>query len=194
MSIRGWGLQTIGTTNSAIPCFGTTLTAAPVINPDQYTGQIAATGSNRSTAVLNLTAGFASKFRTGDRVVLGTAAQLAQGNTVAADGGTVIAVNAGANQITVQGLQRQHASGEYVILALPVASWTIQYLGSHTLYLAEDASASNTSNSATLIYEMSSTLNNDNYGLSNVGNVLETQHLWVAGTSGDTFIPSLLTV
>jgi hypothetical protein len=193
MALRGWGLQTVGTTASAIPVFGTTLTAAPVINPDQYTGQIGV-GSNRSTAVLNLAVGFAAKFRVGDRVVLGTAAQLAQGNTVQADGGTVIGVNAGANQITVQGLQRQHVSGEFVILALPVASWTIQYLGSHTLYLAEDSSASNTANSATLIYEMSSTLNNDNYGLSNIANVLETQHLWVAGTAADTFIPSFLMV
>ena len=115
MAQRGFGgVTTLPAT--AVPVYGTTLTAAAVINPDQYTGKITP-GSNRSTAVLSVAN--AVPFRTNDRVAIGTAAQFEQGNTVQADGGTVVAVNLTNSTITVQGLQRQHASGEFVVLAMP---------------------------------------------------------------------------
>src|ERR1700679_1550692 len=122
MALRGFGgLQTVPAT--PIPVFGTTLTANAVINPDQYSGQITP-GSNKSTAVLSVAAGTAGRFRNGDKVAIGTAVQFEQGNTTQADGGGVIAVNTTNSTITVQGLQRPHNSGEFVILALPVAAFT----------------------------------------------------------------------
>lgn len=188
MALRGFGgLQTVPST--PVPCFGTTLSAAPVINPDQYTGQITP-GSNRSTSVLSVAAGTAGRFRTNDRVALGTAAQFEQGNVTAADGGTVIAVSTANNTITIQGLQRQHVSGEFVILALPVAAFAIQWV-SGTAYIGEDATVS--ASSSTLIQELTTGAPTCEYGQSNIANVLEVQHLWIGGV-GATYIPSLLTV
>lgn len=190
MSLRGFGgLQNLPT--SAIPVFGTTLSAAPVINPDFYTGQIAA-GNNRSVAVLSVAAGTAGRFRYGDKVLLGTAAQFEQVNTTQADGGTIIAVNASANTITVQGLQRQHVSGEFVVLALTCAEINIQVTSaSNPVYLGEDGTVSLTSN--TLIQELSAA-GSFTYGTSNIANVLETQKLWLGGGPGVQFIPSFGTI
>src|SRR5665213_2078259 len=141
MSLRGFGgIQTL--TTAAQPVYGTLLTANAVINPDQYTSHITP-GSNRSTAVLSVTAGTAGRFRVGDRVAIGTTGQFGQGNTVAVDGGTVIAVSSANNTITVQGLQRAHNSGEFVVLALPVAAFNIQVAtASNGIYLGEDPTVS----------------------------------------------------
>jgi hypothetical protein len=190
MAQRGFGGQTVFT-GAAQPLFGTTLAAAAVINPDLFTGQIG-TGGNRSSAVLSLAAGTAVRFRQGDHVCIGTAAQFQQGNTVAVDGGTVQSVNVAANTITVVGLQRQHASGEFVILALPCAGVTIQIVSasSTNVYVGEDGSVGPTS--ATLITILSAG-SLDQWGLSNIANVNETQHVWVQSGAGGQFIPSILT-
>lgn len=190
MSLRGFGgLQNLPT--SAIPVFGSTLTAAPVINPDFYTGQISA-GSNRSTSVLSVAAGTAGRFRVGDRVAVGTAAQFEQGNTTAADGGTVIVVSTANNTITVQGLQRQHASGEFVILAISCADVSIQFVtASNPALIGEDGTVALTSYG--LIQEVTAA-GIYSLGSSNIGNVLETQHIWLGGGPGVAFIPSLLVI
>lgn len=191
MAQRGFGgVTTLPST--AIPVYGTTLTAAAVINPDQYTGQIG-TGSNRSTSVLSVAAGTASRFRTNDRVAIGTAAQFEQGNTVAPDGGTVIAVNAANNTITVQGLQRQHASGEFVVLAIAVSAVGIQIVtaSSSEIYVAEDGTAGPAS--PTLMWELTQG-GIFQFGTSNIANCLETQKLWIQGGAGSQYIPSFVTV
>jgi hypothetical protein len=188
MSLRGFGgIQNLPA--SSIPVYGTTLTAAAVINPDQFTGQITP-GSNRSSAVLSVAV--ANRFRVGDRVAIGTAVQFEQGNTVQADGGTVVAVSIPNGTITVQGLQRAHASGEYVVLALAVASLSIQVVtASNTAYIGEDPTVGQFS--TTLIDEVT-TGGIFSYGISNIANVLETQHLWIGGGPGVQFIPSFLTI
>lgn len=191
MAQRGFGgVTTLPAT--AVPVFGTTLTAAAVINPDQYTGRLTP-GSNRSTAVLPVAN--AVPFRTNDRVAIGTAAQFEQGNTVQADGGTVIAVNLANSTITVQGLQRQHASGEFVVLAIPVSAVGIQVLSASSasgeVYVAEDGTAGPAS--PTLMWELSPG-GIFQFGPSTVGNVFETQHLWIQGGAGSQFIPSFVTV
>jgi hypothetical protein len=187
MSFRGFGgIQTLPAT--AVPVYGTTLTAAPVINPDQFTGSIKA-GNNRSTSVLSVAN--AVPFRVGDKVAVGTAAQFEQGNSIQADGGTVIAVGSGT--ITVQGLQRQHASGEFVVLALTCAFVGLQVLGasSTSIYVAEDGTAGPTS--PTLLFELSAA-GTYQFGSSNIANAFDTQKLWIQGGAGSQFIPSLITV
>ena len=191
MAQRGFGgVTTLPAT--AVPVYGTTLTAAAVINPDQYTGKITP-GSNRSTAVLSVAN--AVPFRTNDRVAIGTAAQFEQGNTVQADGGTVVAVNLTNGTITVQGLQRQHASGEFVVLAIAVASVGIQVLSASSasgeVFLAEDGTAG--PNSPTLMWELGPGVTYQ-FGTSPTANCFETQHLWIAGGAGSQFIPSFVTV
>jgi len=187
MSFRGFGgVTTLPAT--AIPVYGTTLSAIAVINPDQFTGRITA-GSNRSNAVLSVAN--AIPFRVGDKVAVGTAAQFEQGNTIAADGGTVTAVGAGT--ITVQGLQRSHASGEFVVLAMTVATPNIQVLGASSpyLYLAEDGTAG--ANSPTLLFALTGG-GNYVFGGSPTINALDTQRLWIAGGQGSQFIPSFIVV
>ena len=189
MALRGFGgLQALPVT--VVPVFGTTLSAAAVINPDQYTGLIAAGGSNKSSAVLSVAN--AGRFRDKDHVAIGTAAQFEQGNSVQADGGTVTAVSAAAGTITVQGLQRSHASGEFVVLAMPCAEFNIQVTSaSNPVYLGEDPTVG--LNSQTLIEELTA-VGTFSFGTSNIGNVLDTQHLWLGGGTGVEFIPAFLTV
>ena len=187
MSFRGFGgVTTLPAT--AVPCFGTTLSVAAVINPDQFTGRITA-GSNRSNAVLSVANSV--PFRVGDRVAIGTAIQFEQGNTVAADGGTVIAVGAGT--ITVQGLQRSHASGEFVVLALTVGTIGIQVLGASSsfLYIAEDGTAG--AGSPTLLFGLAAN-GTYQFGVSPTANCLDTQKLWIQGGAGSQIIPSFITV
>jgi hypothetical protein len=195
MSLRGFGgITTLGA--AAQPVYGTVLTAAAVLNPDLFSGQIG-TGGSRSSSVLSVTAGTAGKFRVGDRVAVGTALQFEQGNTTQADGGTVIAVSAANSTITVQGLQRAHASGEYVVLALPCAEFDVQFISASSngagtsVYLGEDGTAG--AASPTLI-QVLTTAGTFQYGTSNIANDFETQHLWVQGGAGSQYIPSFLTV
>jgi hypothetical protein len=192
MALRGFGgVTTLAA--AAQPVFGTVLTSAPTINPDQYTGRISA-GSNRSNAVLNVANSV--PFRVGDHVAVGTAPQFEQGNSIQADGGTVTAVGAGT--VTIQGLQRQHASGEYVVLALPCAEFDVQFISASSnvgagtnVYLGEDPTVG--PGSPTLIQVLTAA-GTFQYGTSNIANVLETQHLWLQAGAGSQFIPSFLTV
>lgn len=185
MANRGFGgLTTVGATPQ--PVYGTTTTAAAVLNPDFHTGQIGA-GNARSSCVLSVANAY--PFRVGDRVAVGTAAQFEQNNATQADGGTVTAVSTTNGTITVQGLQRAHGSGEFVLLALPVSSYSIQLI-SGTVFISEDA---NVSGSSSTVYAELTAGGIDQYGLSNIANVLELQHLWISGV-GATFYPSLLTV
>lgn len=187
MSFRGFGgVTTLPAT--PIPAYGTTTTSAVTINPDLFTGKIAA-GNSRATAVVNVAN--AVPFRVGDKVLVGTALQFEQGNTTQADGGTVIAVGAGT--ITVQGLQRQHASGEFVVLAMTCAFVGLQILGasSTSIYVAEDGTAGPAS--PTLLFELSAS-GTYQFGSSNIANAFDTQKLWIQGGAGSQFIPSLITV
>jgi hypothetical protein len=187
VSFRGFGgITTIPA--SAVPVYGTTLNSAAVINPDLHTGQIDTRG-NRSQAVLSVANSV--PFRVGDKVAIGTAVMFEQGNTVAADGGAVVAVGNGT--ITVQGLQRSHASGEFVVLAMTCASIGIQVLGASSsfLYLAEDGTAGPAS--PTMLNELSAG-GFFQFGVSPTANCFDTQKLWIQGGAGSQYIPSFITV
>lgn len=193
MSQRGFGIQTIATTGVGVPLFGTTLTAAATPSPDRNTGNTGV-ASQPSSTVLPVAANI---FRTGDHVQLGTAPQFEQGSTVIPDGGTVVAINIAGSTITVMGLTRAHASGEFVVLALPCAEVTVYGVGSAaTIYFGEDPTVGVASVTlfAELIAAQATAGTPWKYG-SGVGlNAIETQHIWISGTSGNEYLPSFLTV
>jgi len=186
MSLRGFGIQTLGTTPQ--PVFGATLTAAVVPTPDMQTGGLTP-ASNPSQAVVPVSQNI---FRKGDRVMIGASNTFSQGSLIQPDGGPVVAVNLTASNITVMGLTRNHASGEFVVLALPVAQVQIQNFAG-LLYLGEDNSAG--AGSASLIYEISaSSTYTEPSGGAVLANCIETQKLWLSGTNADTYLPNLLTI
>jgi hypothetical protein len=184
MSARGFGTQTL--TGAAQPMFGTTTTAATVPNPDLFTGGLNP-ASNPSQTIIPVSQNI---FRKGDRVLIGTASNFTASNTLAIDGGPVTAVNLSASNIAVGGLTRNHASGEFVVLALPCAQVSIQN-GAGLLNIGEYSDVS--AISPTLIGQAQPA------GIFTLGwpsalNILETTHLWVQGTAADTYLPYLLTV
>ena len=187
MSLRGFGNQTL--TGSPQPLLGTLLTAAVFPTPDRNTGSLAP-GSQNSSAVLPITANTTTLFRQGDHVAVGASSTFTQSNTTAPDGGTVQSVSSAANTLTVTGLQRNHSSGEWVLLAMPCAQINIQN-GGATLYLGEDSTVGATSSTLIATVAASAAYSIGSPGL---GNMLETQHLWVVETASNTFLPNLLTI
>lgn len=187
MPARGFSIQTL--TGSAVPVFGTTLAAALVVTPDAHTGNTQP-ASQRSSATATLTAGI---LRKGDRVLVGTAAEIVAGTCDSASVGNV----SGLANVTaqLQGLTRSHGSGDLVVLAMSVAALqvlAVTLASTDVIYLGEDNTAA--SNSATLIDVLGATNLAWRLGPSAVGNVFDTQHLWVNGTSGDKFLASFVTV
>ena len=185
MAIRGFGIQTV--TGTAQPVFGTTLTAAVTPTPDMYTGNTEPR-SQRSQTILPVANPYL--VRKGDKVILGAAGAFVQTNMVAQDIGTVSAINIGASTITVVGLVRSHASGEFVVLSIEAARIKIT-ANSYTLYLGEDSTVSATS--PTLVEYLLPGLSFD-VGQSAIGNVHGTAHLWILGTAADTFLASIVQV
>lgn len=187
MALRGFGNQTL--TGSAQPLIGTTLRAAATPSPDYNTGRLDP-GSQPSSTYLSLNSP-ATLFRQGDHVQVGASNTFVQGSTTPPDGGTVQSVNLSASNILVTGLMRKHSASEYVVLALPCAQINIQNGGSSTLYLGEDSTVG--ANSATLA-ETCSAQGNITIGVPALGNMIESQHLWVQGSASNTILPYLLTI
>lgn len=190
MSLRGTGV--LNATTASQPLLGTQTTAIVTPSPDLQTS-VMNPASNQSVATVPVTAGTVPRFRVGDHVQIGATATFQQGNTAPPDGGLVTAINAAANTIQVQGLTRVHQSGEWVVLALPCAQVILQVLTGGTLYLAEDATASSTAASPTLISELSAG-GVFNLGYPSFGNVVETQRLWVASSASNSYLAPILTI
>lgn len=188
MALRGFGVRT---TITAQPLLSATLTAAVRPTPDPFTGNTNP-ASQPSKTVLPVSN--AATFRQGDRVQVGaTASFVVQPNpAVQPDGGAVVAVDTVGNTITVMGLTRTHASGEWVILAIPCTELFVYNLSAPTLFLGEDSTVGATS--PYLIGEVAQN-GSLNVGMPAVGNILETQHLWVtAAGATDSYLAYLLTV
>lgn len=196
MSLRGFGNQTLGAT--AQPVFGTSLSAAATPSPDPYTGRLDPGSMNSSTLLLLNAPAYI--FRQGDHVLIGTTASFQQNSTIAPDGGTVQQVTPSASNILVTGLQRKHSASEWVILALPCASVGIQTPSTNSgaqIYLGEDPSVGATSQSLIALILKGTQTPPFTIPFNGAGvdaNEVETQRLWVSGTAGDTFLPSMLTI
>ena len=189
MSLRGFGNQTLS--GQPQPLFGWPVTAAFRPSPDPYTGRLDP-GSQPSSTLVPVGANVVY-FRQGDHVQIGASNTFLPANQVPPlppDGGTVQQVNLSASNILVTGLMRAHAANEWCILALPCAQVNIQN-GAAEIYLGEDSTVG--ANSTTLI-ETASAQGQITVGWPALGNMIETQKLWVNGTVSDTYLPYLLTI
>lgn len=187
MALRGFGNLTL--TGSPQPLLGFLTTAAIRPSPDPYTGRLDP-GSQYSSCLVPLGANTVY-FRVGDHVVIGASNTFLPANQQPAlppDGGTVQQVNLSASNILVTGLMRNHASGEWCVLALPCAQVNIQN-GAATLDLGEDSTVGPAS---TTLIETAAASGQITLGTPAIGNLIETQHLWVLGTVSDTYLPSVL--
>lgn len=190
MALRGFGIQSL-TANTAQPVFGTQLTAAiTAVTADRHSGTTdPRSQASTSSAVVTST----QFFRVGDRVLVGPAAG-------PWDGATVTSITAGtppAGTLGLKGLTKTHLATDYVILAISCAGVTIQPIKvTASMYIGEDSTVSATS--ATLIYSfaVASAAGVPFQGnVAPAGNTLDTQHLWiVAGTTADTYLPSILLI
>lgn len=187
MPFRAFGVRT--QSGTAQPLLGTTLTAAVTPTPQiqgQYSGVPA---SGPSQTVLPVTD--ASWFQVGDRVAMGTLAAFADPRTSPNPGpdyGNVTAVNLAGKTITVQGLLRAHASGEFVVLCLPFANLNLQVLTSAVTYVGTDSGVG--AASTTLMLEIG-TSGNYSLGASTNINAYNTNQLWTLGAAADTYLPML---
>ena len=184
MPLRGFGVQPL--TGTAQPLFGTTITAPIRPTPDMRTGRLDP-ASAPSQSVIGVTNNF---FRVGDHVLIGPSSEFEQSNITSPDGGSVTAISSANGTITVSGLTRQHNASEWAILALPCAQITVQQ-NQINIYLGEDATVA--ANSPTLISIIPPS-GSFSLGFPAMANVIETQHLWVQGSNGDSFLSYLLTI
>lgn len=190
MPARGQGYQFLGT--GAQPLFGMRTTAPITPTPDMRTSRFDQ-ASAPSQAIVSLVLDPNPYFRVGDHVLIGSPSDFGYGpspNSV--DGGVVSAVSTTDNQITVNGLTRRHNASEWAVLAIPCAQIGIQNNTSE-MFIGEDSSVADGATSPTLIGDIAAS-GSFNFGYPSFGNVLETQHLWVSGTSGDKFLSYLITI
>jgi hypothetical protein len=190
LALRGFGIQTL--TGTAQPAFGTTLSSAITnLTTDPHTGRTdpASQLSLASAVVVN-----ANFFRVGDSVNIGPAAG-------PYDWAKITKITAGtppAATLTLQGLTSTHASAQFVILAIPCAQLYLfpGSANSGTFYIGEDSTVSSTS--ATLIRQITAAQALAGLGFvpstSSSGGMQDTPHLWVTGTSADTYLPSILMI
>jgi len=189
MALRGFGIQTLSGT--AQPVFGTQLTAAiTLLTPDRYSGN---TDPRSQASIAQAVVTSTQFFRLGDAVIVGPAAG-------PYDWAKVTKIAAGtppAGTLTLQGLTTTHLATDFVILSIPCAGLTILPItvGS-TMYIGEDSTVSATS--ATLIYAITTAQTAAGVDFSPsramAGNVLDTPHLWITGTSADKYLPSILLI
>lgn len=190
MALRGFGVQTL-TTGTAVPAFGTKLTAAiTVITTDRYAGT---TDPRANQSVASAVVTNTNFFRIGDHVLVGPAAG-------PWDGGYVTSITPGsapAGTLGIRGLVKAHVSTDYVILAISCAGLYINtnVVGS-ILYIGEDSTVASTS--ATVIASISTAQSAAGKIFSPSTaptiNALDTQHLWIIGSTNDTFTPSILLI
>lgn len=192
MALRGFGAIT--TSAAAQPAFGSTIATAFTVTPDPHTTNpgVGANQTNATVVVAN-----ALFWKPGERIGIGTAAQFAfspSSSTGQPDWGRVATVNYGTNTLTVTGLSRSHAVGEFAVLGTDCATVRIQV--SALAYIGGDSSVA--SNSATLAYtitaaQVTAGLNTYVEGESCDGNVHDTSTYWINQATG-TFTPSIVQI
>lgn len=191
MALRGVGVQTITTTNVGQPLFGTTVTNAFQVTPDQFAGN---TGAGANPSIASLVVASTAVFRVGDKVMIGTAAaSFIAVPTLAPDFGEVVSISS-ATAMKVKGLTRSHAATEFIVMCTTCSYLAIQPQGSTAvMYIGEDSTVA--AGSATLIevIPVASVTSQPVFqlGASSNGNVYETSHLWITGTTAQTYLPIL---
>jgi hypothetical protein len=196
--IRSFGIQTIASTGASQPLFGSTLAAAGVLTPDQFSGNTKP-GSNPSLSTFAVTSSLG--FRPGDHVGVAPKADFvaptygSSPNYGNVDCGIIKSVTLGSPNdfIVVQGLQNQHASGEYFVLneqanivkIVPRINAGLLYIGNESTVSSSDRSVVD----VIPIYTGSGAV--PYFHESKVGDRADSFNLieyWLRGTAGDSFV------
>lgn len=185
-NIGTFGIQTIGAASQ--PVFGTTLSAATKIAPDQFTGN---TGPSSQPSISYLTLTNPIGFIPGYRIVVAPKNHFEQYVSWGfQDSGTILSISG--SVIKVQGLTMQHASGDYVLVAedaseveiVPIAASAIMYIGLYSTVSAIDPGVFDVipalASGAPTYWHQS----REGTG----GNTYKTSEFWIAGTNGNTFV------
>jgi hypothetical protein len=178
------GAQTIATTGTAQPVFGTKMNGAGQLAPDPFSGKTGP-GSNPSQSILPVASivGFAKNHR----VLVGPI-----GGPY--DQGSIFALNAVGPTMTVQGLQKAHASGEVVILNEDVSQVTIIPVAGNagSLYVGNASTVSATDSSLFDIMGPETNPGQPTYWHNppslGAGGGYKTSEYWIEGTAGDKFM------
>lgn len=176
-----YGVQTV--TGAAQPIFGTALTAAVNPPPDQFSGNLGP-GSNQTQVEVTVTS--TRGFFPGSEVLLGASSAFLLAPTTKADRGVVKSV-VSATVLLVQGLQQNHASGEWCLLNEVVGSIRIHVLGTNILYLGAASSVDAADESVIDVLPASSEAYTISTGTTQP---LQTSEFWGFGTAADTFVAS----
>jgi len=186
------GKQTIGTTGTAQPVFGTKTTAATSPTYDQFAGNVTGANPSMTTLTVSSTTGFSK----GNVVVVGTATQLANAPFSV---GTVFSI-ASSTSMTVQGLTQSVTSGAYVILNEAAAAVTIIPIVGNTAVLNVGLASTVTATDSSLIYVIpnptSTTYSYNVFHAETADKSLlyNTSNLWIEGTATDAFVASFVQV
>lgn len=189
MAIRTFaGIQTMGAASQ--PVFGTTISAVAGFAPDQWTGKVGP-GNNDPIFYCTLTSGLG--FLKGDRVVIGPKANFITPAAIGGlDVGLIIAINNSTGVAQIQGLQKTHPTGEYVLLAdaaqtvyiIPRVTTGLLYVGTDNTVASADPSVFD----VLPIYNGTGVVPFWHESKGGTGmNAYNLNQYWINGTSGDTF-------
>lgn len=177
-----YGVQTLS--GAAQPMFGTALTAAVTPPPDQFSGNLGP-GSNQTQVQVTVTS--TKGFIPGHEILIGASADFEPGSaTTLADRGVIKKI-VSATVVLVQGLQKPHASGEWLILNEVVGFIRLSNLGTHSLYLGNASTVSPTDSSVIDVIGASGSTYTISIGTTQP---LQTSEFWLYGTAADTFVAS----
>jgi hypothetical protein len=190
MAIRPYqGIQTVASSTVAQPLFGTTLTAASKFSVDRFTGS---NSPGMTTPPIAMTVASSAGMQVGDRVLVGLLANFTKANRLLLDQGTVASIVDGTH-ITVQGLLKNHASGEYVVL-----NETASYIQLIPVTIAGQflvGTDSSTSLTDPSVYAAgTATYWNPLVQPTATGCTYQTCEAWLLGTAADTFVASFYQV
>lgn len=190
------GVQAIGTTGTAQPVFGTTVSTAFTPPPDPFSNNLNP-GSNETQVKVNVASSLG--FIVGDYVLVGAAADFKPGlATVMADSGTVKQI-VDATHVVVQGLKNTHAAGEFFVLAQdcgfvrirPIVNTALLYIGNASTVTATDPSLLDELSITTAGTAPAYVFDAPSIGGSQPYN---THEFWIEGTALDTFLARFTTV
>ena len=190
------GVQAIASSSASQPVFGSTLSAAVAITPDKFSNNNGP-GSNQTQAIVPVATGTGKFFSVGQQVAVGPAAAFKPSSVTAAaaaDVGIIKAIST--DNITVQGLQKNHASGEFFVVNEVVANVHICPVGggsaNDALYIGNSQTVSSTDPSVFDIIAIPAhpglpTYVHDSAAVGG-SQPYNTSEYWIAGTSTDTFV------
>jgi hypothetical protein len=181
MSVRAFKYVTIGTTNTAQPLIGTTLTAA--VNPPGPTASQIAVSDQLTT----LPVADSSFFLNGDWVMLDVGANEER---------VIIQTVPDGTHIQVKGMAKAHANGTFVRLAVLTNDLYIQPKDGNTASLYVGTSSALTNAGAFAIKQLTKvtagTQPNDFYinRGTGLGNPEDLGQYWIVGTNPDQYLAS----